>query len=256
MAQKSSSSSPSINGTSTMSNIEFQKIILALLIIVTIGYFLLLILAPTNMYYNIWTPKIIAHTSNSTYFGAQVLGCLYLHLSMKSNDRNINRHDLLVMVSGGSGITPFISIIRELIHTSESQKCKTPEIRQAVLNMLIICISIVITSSAAFAWNKRQSGTDKKQIQNMEGATPMASPNSWFYNADREMESLPQQSLFQTTNLHYVDRPDLKRLLFERKESSVGVLVCGPKKMRHEVANICSSCLASNLHFESISFSW
>lgn len=45
-------------------------------------------------------------------------------------------------------------------------------------------------------------------------------------------------------------------ILFERKESSVGVLVCGPKKMRHDVAKICSSGLAENLHFESISFSW
>ncbi|XP_016480821.2 ferric reduction oxidase 2-like [Nicotiana tabacum] len=283
------------------------------------------------------------------------------------------RHDLLVMVSGGSGITPFISIIRELIHTSESQKCKTPEILlicvfknsqdltmldlllpssgapsetsklglqieayvtrekqliitedkknlrsiwfkpnpsdhpitpilgqnnwlwlgaiisssfiiflislgaldkyyiypidkntneiysypvKDVLNMLLICISIVITSSAAFLWNKKHTGVEANQIQNMEGATPMASPNSWFYNADREMESLPQQSLLQSTNLHYGERPDLKRILFERKESSVGVLACGPKKMRHEVANICSSGLASNLHFESISFSW
>ncbi|OIT08055.1 PREDICTED: ferric reduction oxidase 2 [Nicotiana attenuata] len=283
------------------------------------------------------------------------------------------RHDLLVMVSGGSGITPFISIVRELIHTSESQKCKTPEILlisvfknsedltmldlllpisgapsetsklglqieayvtrekqpilaqdkknlraiwfkpdpsdqpitpilgqnnwlwlgaiisssfiiflislgalnryyiypidnntndiysypiKAVLNMLLICISIVITSTAAFLWNKRHTGADAKQIQNMEGATPTSSPNSWFYNADREMESLPQQSLVQSTNLHFGEKPDLKRILFERKESSVGVLVCGPKKMRHEVANICSSGLASNLHFESISFSW
>ncbi|XP_016486956.2 ferric reduction oxidase 2 [Nicotiana tabacum] len=283
------------------------------------------------------------------------------------------RHDLLIMVSGGSGITPFISIIRELIHTSESQKCKTPEILlisvfknsedltmldlllpisgapsetsklglqieayvtrekqpilaedkknlrtiwfkpnpsdqpitpilgqnnwlwlgaiisssfiiflislgalnryyiypidkntndiysypiKAVLNMLLICISIVITSTAAFLWNKKHTGVEANQIQNMEGATPMASPNSWFYNADREMESLPQQSLLQSTNLHFGERPDLKKILFERKESSVGVLVCGPKKMRHEVANICSSGLASNLHFESISFSW
>ncbi|CAN4108986.1 unnamed protein product [Withania somnifera] len=280
------------------------------------------------------------------------------------------RHDLLVMVSGGSGITPFISIIRELIHINESQKGKTPEILlisvfknsqdltmldlllpisgapsetcklrlqieafvtrekqptstedkknlrtiwfkpnpsdepitpilgqnnwlwlgaiisssfiiflislgvlnryyiypidkntndifsypiKAVLNMLIICISIVVTSSAAFAWNKRRSA---KQIQNMEGSSPMASPNSWFYNADREMESLPQQSLSQSTNLHFGERPQLKRILFDRKESSVGVLVCGPMKMRHEVANICSSGLASNLHFVSISFSW
>ncbi|GJZ64970.1 ferric reduction oxidase 2-like protein [Tanacetum coccineum] len=90
----------------------------------------------------------------------------------------------------------------------------------------------------------------------MEGATPVNSPNSWFYNADRELESVPQQSLLQSTNVHYGERPDLKRMLFEQKESSVGVLVCGPKKMRHEVASICSSGLASNLHFESISFSW
>ncbi|XP_075073955.1 ferric reduction oxidase 2-like [Nicotiana tabacum] len=300
-----------------------------------------------------------------------------IHLTLNGQFGNkysdIVTHDLLIMVSGGSGITPFISIIRELIHTSESQKCKTPEILllsvfknsqdltmldlllpisgapsetsklglqieayvtrekqpilaednkhlrtiwfkpnpsdqpitpilgqnnwlwlgaiisssfiiflislgalnryyiypidkntndiysypiKAVLNMLLICISIVITSTAAFVCNKRRSGMDAKQIQNMEGATPTSSPNSWFYNADKEMESLPQQSLLQSTNLHFGERPDLKRILFERKESSVGVLVCGPKKMRHEVANICSSGLASNLHFESISFSW
>lgn len=48
----------------------------------------------------------------------------------------------------------------------------------------------------------------------------------------------------------------LAEILFECKGSSVGVLVSGPKKMRHEVATICSSGLAENMHFESISFSW
>ncbi|KAI3449206.1 hypothetical protein Pfo_005871 [Paulownia fortunei] len=282
------------------------------------------------------------------------------------------RHDLLVMVSGGSGVTPFISIIRELIYKSETVKCKTPEIllisafknstdltmldlilpisgapselsnlglqieayvtkekepttqekktirsvwfkpnpsdapltpilgqnswlwlgaiisssfiiylifigiltrcyiypidhntnkifsssSRAVLHILVLCIGIVIAATAAFLWNKSKNARETTQIQNMEGATPVASPNSWYYNADRELESLPQQSLSQSINVHYGERPDLKRFLFERKESSVGVLVCGPKKMRHEVANICSSGLAANLHFESISFSW
>lgn len=45
-------------------------------------------------------------------------------------------------------------------------------------------------------------------------------------------------------------------ILLECKGSSVGVLVCGPKKLRHDVAAICTSGLADNLHFESISFSW
>ncbi|EXC34708.1 Ferric reduction oxidase 5 [Morus notabilis] len=41
---------------------------------------------------------------------------------------NFLRHDTLVMVSGGSGITPFISIIRELIFTTTTLKCKTPRV--------------------------------------------------------------------------------------------------------------------------------
>ncbi|KAL8192349.1 hypothetical protein R6Q57_027534 [Mikania cordata] len=285
---------------------------------------------------------------------------------------NFLRHDTLVMVSGGSGITPFISIFRELVYTTENLKCKAPKIllisafkdssdltmlelllpssgapvefsklelqieayvtreknqdmndkkpvssiwfkpnpsyapitlilgqngwlwlgaiiscsfviflvsmglltrfyiypidkntnnvysygSRAVLNMLLICVSIMVTCCVGFWWNKKRNAMDSKQIQSMEVVTPITSPNSWFYNADRELESVPQQSLFQSTNVHFGKRPDIKRILFEQKESSVGVLVCGPKKMRHEVANICSSGLASNLHFESISFSW
>nr|BAV57586.1 probable ferric reductase oxidase [Olea europaea] len=285
---------------------------------------------------------------------------------------NFLRHDLLVMVSGGSGLTPFISIIRELIYASETLKPKTPEIllissfknssdltmldlilpisgapsqlsnlsvqieafvtrekqptaqqkknirtlwfkpspsdaaitpilgrnswlclgsiisssfiiylifigiltryyifpidhntnkiyssaKKSELNILFICVCIIITATTAFLWNKSKNAKESTQIQNMEGASPTASPNSLIYNADRELESSPQQAFLQTVNVHYGERPDLKRILFERKESSVGVLVCGPKKMRHEVANICSSGLAANLHFESISFSW
>ncbi|CAH9118158.1 unnamed protein product, partial [Cuscuta europaea] len=38
------------------------------------------------------------------------------------------RHDALVMISGGSGITPFISIIKELIFMSSVQNQKTPKV--------------------------------------------------------------------------------------------------------------------------------
>lgn len=48
----------------------------------------------------------------------------------------------------------------------------------------------------------------------------------------------------------------MAEILFERKGTSVGVIVSGPREMRQEVAAICSSGLADNLHFESISFVW
>ncbi|CAO2838775.1 unnamed protein product [Amaranthus hypochondriacus] len=42
------------------------------------------------------------------------------------------KHDSLVLISGGSGMTPYISIIRELIHQSNTQKVRTPKV-------LLIC---------------------------------------------------------------------------------------------------------------------
>ncbi|XP_062149736.1 ferric reduction oxidase 4-like isoform X3 [Alnus glutinosa] len=123
-------------------------------------------------------------------------------------------------------------------------------------NMFLVSSCILVASSAIFLWCKKQNSMEGKQIQNMEVPTPTTSPGSWFYVVDRELESLPHESLVQVTNVHFGARPDLKKILLECEGSNVGVLVCGPKKMRHEVAKICSSGLAENLHLESISFNW
>ncbi|XP_020548932.1 ferric reduction oxidase 4 [Sesamum indicum] len=123
-------------------------------------------------------------------------------------------------------------------------------------DMFLVCASVFIATSAIFLWQKRKITAEGKQIQNVDLPTPTMSPSSWLCGSDRELESLPTQSLVQSTNVHFGARPDLKRILFDRKESDVGVLVCGPKSMRHEVAKICASGLAKNLYFESISFNW
>ncbi|KAL0426033.1 UNVERIFIED_CONTAM: Ferric reduction oxidase 2 [Sesamum radiatum] len=282
------------------------------------------------------------------------------------------RHDVLVMISGGSGITPFISIIRELLFISSTLKCKAPRImlisvfknsshlsildlilptsgapsnsgnldlqieayvtrekgqskdklqnprtiwfkpdasdspispalgpnswlwlaaiisssfiiylvllgvftqyvvypidqntnnlysytKKGSMNMLFICFSIMIAASAAFLWNKKQNAKEAKQIQDMEESVTSRSSNSSIDHDDVEMESLPLQSTIKSINIHYGQRPNLKRILSEIKDSSVGALVSGPKEMRQDVAAICSSGLADNLHFESISFTW
>ncbi|KAF1869577.1 hypothetical protein Lal_00017152 [Lupinus albus] len=127
---------------------------------------------------------------------------------------------------------------------------------RSFLHMLIICVSIIIVASVAFLLNKKHGAKEEKKIQDLEGSPPTTSSSSTSSNTDIELESLPFESFVQVTNVHYGIRPNLKRLLFEIQGSSVGVLAAGPKKMRHEVAAICSSGLANNLHFESISFSW
>ncbi|GAV91747.1 Ferric_reduct domain-containing protein/FAD_binding_8 domain-containing protein/NAD_binding_6 domain-containing protein [Cephalotus follicularis] len=282
------------------------------------------------------------------------------------------RHDTLVMVSGGSGITPFISIIRELIFASKTFECKTPKVIlicsfktssdlamldlllpisstpsstlsnlqleikayvtrekgpttdnanhpitilfkplatdapisavlgpkswlwlgaiisssfiifliiigsinryyiypidqhnpngkfsypasaiQPALNILAAFVCIATTATVAVLWNNKQHAREANQVEDMEGTT-----KAEVSGADRELESLPQESIVQATKVHYGERPDLRKMILEYKGSSVGVLACGPKKLRHDVANICSSGLADNLYFESISFSW
>ncbi|KAF8033284.1 hypothetical protein BT93_D2016 [Corymbia citriodora subsp. variegata] len=147
-------------------------------------------------------------------------------------------------------------ITRYYIYPIEQDINSYPTTPRAILNILVICVCIVIVASAAFVWNKKRNAREAKQIKHLDGSTMAHSPDSGFYNAEMELESLPHQSLAQATNLHFGERPNLKKLLSECKESSVGVLVCGPKKMRHDVAAVCSSGSAGNLHYESISFSW
>lgn len=38
------------------------------------------------------------------------------------------RHESLAMISGGSGITPFISIIREIMYQSTQPNCRIPKV--------------------------------------------------------------------------------------------------------------------------------
>ncbi|KAG6387711.1 hypothetical protein SASPL_152903 [Salvia splendens] len=123
-------------------------------------------------------------------------------------------------------------------------------------DMFLVCASIFVATSAIFLLQKRKGSSEGNQVQNVELQSPTMSPSSWLSPSDRELESLPHQSLVQSTKVHYGARPDLKRILFDCKGSDVGVLVSGPKTMRHAVAKICASGLAKNLHFEAMSFDW
>ncbi|KAF3340355.1 ferric reduction oxidase 2-like protein [Carex littledalei] len=126
----------------------------------------------------------------------------------------------------------------------------------AVLYLLVMCTCIVVACSVLFLKNKRENLKGAKQIKNLDLPTPMTSPSSWYHCSDKEMESLPQESLVKATNVHYGKRPDLKMTLLAIDDENVGVMASGPTGMRHQTAAICSSGLADNLHYESISFNW
>ncbi|CAI9274041.1 unnamed protein product [Lactuca saligna] len=114
-------------------------------------------------------------------------------------------------------------------------------------DMFFVCVSVFLATSFMYLWQKKEN--DKKEgmkVQNFE------------VGEVGEIERFDRQSVVETTEVHFGHRPDLKRMLMEKnkKEADVGVLVSGPGKLRREVAKICSSKMAKNLHMESMSFNW
>lgn len=81
-------------------------------------------------------------------------------------------------------------------------------------DMFLVCGSIFVATSVIFLWQKRENSSEGKQIQNVELPTPTMSPSSWLSLSERELESLPQESLVQSTKVHYGARPDLKSEFF------------------------------------------
>lgn len=127
---------------------------------------------------------------------------------------------------------------------------------KSLLHMLGLCLSIFTAATAAAIWNKRRVAKEGRQIQSVEGGTPRGSPCAIGFEREMELETVPFQALSQSINVHYGERPNLPRILLECKGENIGVLASGPKKLRQEVAAICASGLAQNLHFKSISFTW
>ncbi|XP_047336404.1 ferric reduction oxidase 5-like isoform X2 [Impatiens glandulifera] len=141
------------------------------------------------------------------------------------------------------------TVSRRLIYPIEHNQQYYNFSGKVLWDMFFACVGVFIVTSAIFLWQKRElSSTEGKQVQNDE---------LYFHDGEtKELESLPRESLVQDITVYHGTRPNLKKILFDCKGSDVGVMVCGPKEMRHEVARICSSGLAENLHFEAISFNW
>ncbi|XP_024977285.1 ferric reduction oxidase 4-like [Cynara cardunculus var. scolymus] len=117
-------------------------------------------------------------------------------------------------------------------------------------DMFLVCGSVFLATSFVFLWQKKENNKKEgMKVQNLEGD----------HEVGEEIESVAHRSVLETTEVHFSRRPDLKSILMEKnkKGSATGVLVSGPRNMRHEVAKICSSPnQAKNLHLEAMSFNW
>lgn len=140
-------------------------------------------------------------------------------------------------------------------HNSGSRYSYT---EKQALCMFFVCLSVAMTATLTFIWNEKQNVRKMQEVHNLDEPAPKGfmKPGLWLYNSKRDLESFPHQSIFKNTTVHYGERPNFRKLLRVHEGSSMGVLVSGPERMRQEVAAICSSSEADNMHFESMSFSF
>ncbi|CAN6461945.1 unnamed protein product [Victoria cruziana] len=140
---------------------------------------------------------------------------------------------------------------------SQSTNYQYPTWLRAFFMLIFMFMSIVIVSTIATIWIRRKEAKEGGQIQSLEMQTATGTPGQVMHNAEKELESFPHQSIVQSTTVHstYGGRPDFQKILAQfQGESDVRVMVCGPDKMREDVAGICSSPVANNLHFHCVNF--
>ncbi|CAI9762434.1 unnamed protein product [Fraxinus pennsylvanica] len=91
-----------------------------------------------------------------------------------------------------------------------------PYYAKSMINMSLLCMSMVIIATLAFFWNKKRNSKESRQIQNADAPIPTASPRPelWPSDVDRELEGLPHYSFSQVTTVHHGERPNLKSKVF------------------------------------------
>ncbi|XP_020574718.1 ferric reduction oxidase 2-like [Phalaenopsis equestris] len=131
--------------------------------------------------------------------------------------------------------------------------------KMALLYLLIMCWCIAAMAGYAVLWNKNMNCKEEELMPvRMTEVPAPAMMKSSLWAVGGEIESEPREALFGAFKIQYGERPNLKKLLLEFGEnsSSIGVMASGPSSLRREVAAICSSDNAGNLHYNSISFTW
>lgn len=134
--------------------------------------------------------------------------------------------------------------------------------KMALLYLLIMCWCVAAMAGLAVLWHKKVNYKEEEELMRArmtDGRAPasaMMSSSLWAVGG--EIESEPREALLGGCKVQYGERPNLKKLLLEfgEKSSPIGVMASGPRSLRREVAAICSSALADNLHYKSLSFTW
>ena len=76
---------------------------------------------------------------------------------------------------------------------------------RSLISTLFLCVAVATVATIAFLWNKKHNTKECRQIESATIPSP----------TERELESIPEESLKQITTVHYGTRPDFKSKFYK-----------------------------------------
>ncbi|PNX94931.1 ferric reduction oxidase mitochondrial-like, partial [Trifolium pratense] len=176
------------------------------------------------------------------------------------------KYDSVLMVAGGSGITPFLSILAEIDSTTNRNKFPSRiELVHVIKRAQDICLLhsiahlLVNQTSEKFHLKLKLFVTQETQpgmgITELLNDTLIAivlrwrrlkkgvRPTSQTEIKPLDLSSAETKNALEEHEVHFGGRPNFKDILGKFKNetsgSNVGVLVCGPESMKESVAAAC-----------------
>jgi len=146
---------------------------------------------------------------------------LWLRVDGPYGDLNMNyrRYPILLLVSGGIGVTPVIGILKDLYHIGDIDTKKKPK-PHCVENVYMIW---AVQSKVQYDW----FSSELNDIYNASGKENMPKLNVSIYVSKVEGETLDPS--------FFVGRPDLPNIfngiVKNHPDKVTNVFVCGPKPM-------------------------
>jgi len=162
---------------------------------------------------------------------------------------NLKSHSHVLLVCGGIGATPIVSLARQLIFEQQKQSNNLHvHVVWVVRNLdLVSVLPIVDPEILDIEQEKTSSYTDSPEPSDEVNLAPcpLNSKSSnlvidIYVTKNQNDESSSQPSLpYGPYRIHYGTRPDMDSIIQQERTGSMAVIACGPKPLVHATAVAC-----------------
>ncbi|KAF4047322.1 Ferric reductase NAD binding domain [Phytophthora infestans] len=210
-----------------------------------------------------WHPFTISSAPGDNYISIHIRVCVYLDGPIGAPTQDYHRYKTVICIGGGIGVTPFASILKDVVHLWEDNRClNCNHIRHpSSFQIQKLYFHWVTRGQESLSWFE---GT-MKQITEMDrdnviethqylstvvlGGEENTSQLKMFQEFVHEQTGKDFVSGMDTKQLTHFGRPDWDKVFAEARAKhpgeEVGVFCCGPHELEEILYNVCKKYSSS-----------